>query len=67
MVAIVNVSNGPDLTGVQEYEVRINSKVICKFTHVRENGLAECLRKAADAVDNNTREIYLKMMLELKR
>ena len=67
MVAIVNVSDNPDLTGVQEYEVRINSKVICKFTHVRENELAECLRKAADAVDNNTREIYLKMMLELKR
>ena len=67
MVAIVNVSDGPDLTGVQEYEVRINSKVICKFTHIRENGLAECLRKAADAVDNNTKEIYLKIMLELKR
>ena len=34
------------------YHVKINDKLITEFTHDRENGLAECLRKAADAVDN---------------
>jgi len=33
------------------YHIKINEKLITEFTHDRENGLAECLRKAADAVD----------------
>ena len=53
MIAIVNVSpqNTP-LTGRNQYEVRINRKVIATFTHDRQvNGAAQCLRDAADAVD----------------
>lgn len=52
MIAIVNV--GPqdkNPGGLRNYEVRINHKVICTFTHYRRDGLAECLRKAAEAVE----------------
>lgn len=51
MIAIVNVSTHDDPCGVHEYEVRINREVITRFEHVREDGLAVCLRKAANAVE----------------
>lgn len=56
MIAIVNV--GPhvvgDPLGERTYEVRINREVVTTFKHVRGEGLAVCLRKAADAVDLQT-------------
>jgi hypothetical protein len=36
--------------GWRDYEVKINSSVICRFRHKREDGLAVCLQKAALAV-----------------
>ncbi len=36
--------------GWRLYEVRINRELICHFHHKRSDGLATCLRKAADAV-----------------
>lgn len=60
MIAIVNV--GPltnDKEGLHNYEVRINSKVITTFTHIRRDGLATCLRKAAVAVEETrAKELY---------
>ncbi len=55
MIAIVNVSSEDTPTrGSNQYEVRINSKIICTFEHDRQyEGLAQCLRDAADAVDNH--------------
>ena len=50
MIAIVNVSKTLNPTGVHEYEVRINSKVIAKFKHNREDDLTKFLIKAAIAV-----------------
>ena len=53
MIAIVNVSpdDAPN-EGENKYEVRINSQVICEFKHDRKvDGLAQCLRDAADAVE----------------
>lgn len=52
MIAIVNIS-GDDLKqfGENTYSVRINHKEIVQFKHQRQDGLAECLRKAAQAVD----------------
>lgn len=43
-----------------DYVLRVNSKVIVRFQHVRCDGLAECLRAAADAVDaaGEGREAY---------
>lgn len=54
MIAIVNVSKVLREKGLHEYEVRINRDVICRFTHNREGGLACCLRRAADAVDEKS-------------
>ena len=48
MIAIVNV--GTSDYGVTIYEVRINHEVITTFSHRRADGLAVCLRQAADAV-----------------
>lgn len=38
------------------YQLRSNTEVICEFVHNREEGLAQCLRKAADAVDEAREE-----------
>jgi hypothetical protein len=56
-VLINNISRHNDLRGLNQYEVRINNDpVIARFSHVRSDGLAECLRKAADAVDAAEKE-----------
>jgi len=55
MIAIIN--KGPhtnDLGGERNYEVRINDAVICTFKHRRADGLAACLRSAAEAVEEKT-------------
>ena len=53
MIGIINIS--PDNTtdeGENEYVVMINKRKICTFKHFRIfNGLSQCLRDAADAVD----------------
>jgi hypothetical protein len=56
-VIITNVSTHDDEEGVNQYVVRINQNpIIARFDHVRSEGLAECLRRAADAVDAATRK-----------
>lgn len=51
-VVISNVSEHDDLEGVNTYIVHLSGKpVIARFEHVRSEGLAVCLRKAADAVE----------------
>ena len=52
LIAIFNVSNG-DTTKKQTYNLQINNDLICTFQHFRSDGLAECLRSAADAVDKS--------------
>lgn len=52
MISIVNVSpRDTPKKGVNQYEVRLNKRVIAKFEHCRTDGLAQCLRDAADAVE----------------
>lgn len=72
MLAIVNVS--PDdakLTGPNQYEVRINRRVIATFEHDRQYGnAAQCLRDAADAVERcNTdrRDALLESLLPMRK
>jgi len=56
MIEIVNFGS---LDGIgHKYTVFINSyglnenrKVMCHFTHQQKDGLAECLRRAAEALD----------------
>lgn len=51
-VVITNVSDHDGSDRISEYVVRINNgPVLGRFEHWRANGLAECLRLAADAVD----------------
>ena len=50
-VVISNTSTHDDLEGENSYEVRIGGRLIAGFSHVRRDGLADCLRRAAEAVD----------------
>ncbi len=51
-IIITNVTNDHVPVGENRYVCKINDKVICYFLHNRTyNGLAECLRDAADAVE----------------
>jgi hypothetical protein len=52
MIAIINLGTNPKPHGTHEYVIRINHHEICKFKHRRENGLAVCLKKASEAVEN---------------
>ena len=53
MLAIVNVSESDD-QALHDYEIRINERVIGKFKHLRVyNGAADCLRAAADALEDD--------------
>lgn len=52
MIVIINVSEEYKDGGLQQYEVRINRDVICRFEHDKKvSSLAECLRDAARAVE----------------
>lgn len=53
MIAIVNMGpyNDPDKLGWRDYEVRINSEVVCTFRHRRADGLVRCLLEASKAVE----------------
>jgi len=56
MIEIVNFGS---LDGIEHkytlfinpYGLNQNRKVMCHFTHQKKDGLADCLRKAADALD----------------
>ena len=37
--------------GLRNYRVRVNREPIASFQHYREDGLADCLRLAAEAID----------------
>ena len=52
MITITNVHmhNPDDPMGPSDYELRINGELIVTFTHVRGQGLAKCLRRAAQVV-----------------
>lgn len=64
MIAIVNL--GPvrkaDALGEHRYEVRINRAPVCRFKHRRSDGLAKCLRVAADAVHAKDVEKLLQLV-----
>lgn len=51
MIAIVNIDKNPRQSGEHCYQLRINRRVICEFTHNREEPLHECLLKAAIAAE----------------
>ena len=50
-IIIRNITPNPTSAGPNEYELRINSQVICHFHHNREAGLSACLETAAKAAE----------------
>ena len=50
-VIITNVSKHDDVAGPNDYVLRINYREIARFSHIRNQGLAECLRRAAEAAE----------------
>lgn len=67
MLAIVNVSpeDVPE-TGLNQYEVRVNQRVIATFEHDRQYGnAARCLRDAADAVERCNAEMRDELLKSL--
>lgn len=51
MIAIVNVDSNARQTGLHQYELRINNRVVARFVHHREEPLHECLLRAAIAAE----------------
>jgi hypothetical protein len=62
MIAIINVAMHPAPSGPHPYEVRVNRELITTFVHNREDGLAMCLRRAADACDEAQAEEFREMI-----
>ena len=52
MIAIVNITDNPQPTGEHTYVLKINNSLLLQFRHNREDSLSTCLRKAAEAYDN---------------
>lgn len=66
-VLIVNVTPDDRFgSGLQDYELRVNYRCLAKFTHVRQDGLAICLRKAADAFERSEQHSREREELELE-
>lgn len=63
MIAIVNVTPEPKPTGPHTYEVRINRHAVVRFEHAREEGLARCLRRAAEAVEADSLQTLAHMLI----
>tara|TARA_R110002153_G_scaffold111913_1_gene253724 strand:+ start:267 stop:518 length:252 start_codon:yes stop_codon:yes gene_type:complete len=63
-IIISNISDeGTPITGTNSYEVRINRDLICKFEHNRQHdGLAQCLRDAADAIDEHSEDKKVRLL-----
>ena len=49
MIKIIN--DGGDPHGICEYRIQVEDMHICRFKHNRLDGLADCLKKAAEAVE----------------
>jgi hypothetical protein len=57
MIAIINTKKV--VNGRSEYRLQINEKVICKFLHKKEKGLAACLKEAAKAAEKEELKFFL--------
>jgi hypothetical protein len=54
-IIIENITDVPTSQGSNQYRIRVNQKVIAEFSHMREQGIAECLRRAAEACEDPKR------------
>ncbi len=65
MIAIVNVSEHDSPFGIHDYELRINAKVIARFKHKREEGLAACLKEAAKAAEKAAENVKWEKTIQI--
>ena len=66
-IIIQNITHEVNL-GPDKYVVRVNETIICEFEHDRKlNGLAQCLRDAANAVDVVRNKEHLEAMVKIAR
>jgi hypothetical protein len=67
MIRIVNTSKKDRLEdGINQYELRINKKVICRFEHDRKaGGLSQCLIDASNAVEDKRSKDNIEMYLKV--
>lgn len=61
-IIITNVSDELKRRGEHDYQLRINNRVLALFKHKREDGLAKCLRLAADALEKQEREDFINFL-----
>ena len=63
-IIITNIDNKP--SGECKYRICINQREICYFKHKREEGLAECLRKASEAVKRKNLQELITFIQEIE-
>jgi len=63
-IIITNIGGNP--LGESVYEVKINDKLITRFTHWRQSGLANCLTTAAKAVERSNWITLHEMMTKIQ-
>lgn len=51
-IIISNISDTYSREGIQKYQVKLNRILLCEFEHLSEDGMAVCLQKASEALDN---------------
>lgn len=56
MITITNVTPSLPLTTAHTYAIKIKGVLIAMFQHNRCDGLAVCLRKAAEAVEKKEQQ-----------
>lgn len=72
-IVIQNMGYTNDKKGKHDdchYALRINHKTLTHFIHSRQEGLATCLRKAADAIDKgemDTKDIPFKFLSQAEQ
>lgn len=67
MIGIVNVTKEAQSTGPHRYALMINRDVLGYFIHNREDGLAVCLEKAAEAARKSERNEIVNMFIALDK
>jgi len=64
-ITIENITQYHLTEGLNRYRLRIDDNLIVEFEHVRSfNGLSQCLRDAADAVDAQGRREHKRLSKE---
>jgi len=59
-IIISNISDTYSRKGEQEYIIHLNRIPLATYTHQSEDGMAECLRKAATALEGIDIELAIK-------